>query len=64
MTDIPARIIERCARVAEAHAPYTEEAIKGATSEDILSNSFGVTKSRIARQIAAAIRALANEKEG
>lgn len=51
-------VLEEAAKLADAHAPFSEEAIRGSTSEAILDNSFGVTKSRLARQIAAAIRSM------
>lgn len=54
--------LEEAAKTAERHATFPEEAIKAATSSEIMENSFGVTKSRLARQIAAAIRALREEE--
>lgn len=49
-------ILDEAAAVADASAPFSEEAIQAATAETILDNSFAVTKSRLARQIGATIR--------
>lgn len=47
---------ERCAAVADKHAPYTEEAIKSATAISLMNNAMAVHASHTCHTIAAALR--------
>jgi hypothetical protein len=50
--------LDAAAEVAEGLAPYTEAAIQKATGAQILDNLVACAESRMARKIAAAIRAM------
>lgn len=55
--------LEEAAKVAEGLAPFSQDSIASASSSALLDNEASVTRSIFARRVAAAIRALSQDKE-